>query len=415
MERRVVITGLGMISPVGQGREACWSALLAGESGCGQITAFDTEAYSVKIGAEVKEFDPGDVVSLKERKKTDRYAQFALVAAEEALAQAGFLEEPPDGERTGVIIGSGIGGMWSFENNHRALVERGPRRVSPFFIPMMIGDIAAGLVSMRHQFRGPNFGVVSACATGAHAIADATLQIKVGRADVMVCGGAEATISPMALAGFGNMKALSTRNDDPTRASRPFDGERDGFVMGEGAGILVIESLEHAEARGATIIAEVLGAGLTADAHHITAPDPQGRGASTAMRMAMAEAGVDPTQIGYVNAHGTSTPFNDRIESMALRIAFGDHADSLKVSSTKSMTGHLLGAAGGLEAAISALVISRGKIPPTINYENPDPDCDLDYVPNTAIDHPVEAAISTSLGFGGHNIVLLLGSASGLS
>ncbi len=415
MERRVVITGLGMISPVGQGREVCWSALLAGESGCGQITAFDTEAYSVKIGAEVKDFDPGDVVSLKERKKTDRYAQFALVAAEEALAQAGFLEEPPDGERTGVIIGSGIGGMWSFENNHRALVERGPRRVSPFFIPMMIGDIAAGLVSMRHQFRGPNFGVVSACATGAHAIADATLQIKAGRADVMVCGGAEATISPMALAGFGNMRALSTRNDDPTRASRPFDGERDGFVMGEGAGILVIESLEHAEARGATIIAEVLGAGLTADAHHITAPDPQGRGASTAMRMAMAEGGVDPTQIGYVNAHGTSTPFNDRIESMALRIAFGDHADSLKVSSTKSMTGHLLGAAGGLEAAISALVISRGKIPPTINYENPDPDCDLDYVPNTAIDHPVEAAISTSLGFGGHNIVLLLGSASGLS
>ncbi len=411
MERRVVITGMGMISPVGVGREACWTALLEGKSGAGQITAFDTEAFSVKIGAEVKDFDPGEIVDLKERKKTDRYAQFALVAAEEALGQAGFLEEPPDGERTGVIIGSGIGGMWSFENNHRALVERGPRRVSPFFIPMMIGDIASGLVSMRHQYRGPNYGVVSACATGAHAIADATLQIKAGRADVMVCGGAEATISPMALAGFGNMKALSTRNDDPTRASRPFDAERDGFVMGEGAGVLVIEDYEHAKARGATILAEVLGAGLTADAHHITAPDPEGRGASTAMRMAMAEGGLDPKQVGYVNAHGTSTPFNDRIETLAIKKAFGEHAGDLKVSSTKSMTGHLLGAAGGLEAAISTMVLSDGRIPPTINYENPDPDCDLDYVPGTAIDHDVEAAISTSLGFGGHNIVLLLGKA----
>ena len=411
MDRRVVITGMGMISPVGVGREACWNALLEGRSGAGQITAFDTEAFSVKIGAEVKDFDPGEIVDLKERKKTDRYAQFALVAAEEALAQAGFLEEPPDGERTGVIIGSGIGGMWSFENNHRALVERGPRRVSPFFIPMMIGDIASGLVSMRHQFRGPNYGVVSACATGAHAIADATLQIKAGRADVMICGGAEATISPMALAGFGNMKALSTRNDDPTRASRPFDAERDGFVMGEGAGVLVVEDLEHARARGATIHAEVLGAGLTADAHHITAPDPEGRGASTAMRMAMAEGGIDPTQVGYVNAHGTSTPFNDRIETLAIKKAFGDHAGDLKISSTKSMTGHLLGAAGGLEAAISTMVLSEGRIPPTINYENPDPDCDLDYVPGSAIDHEVETAISTSLGFGGHNIVLLLGKA----
>lgn len=413
MDRRVVITGLGMISPVGQGREACWQALIAGQSGIGRITAFDTEAFQVKIGAEVKDFDPGEVVDLKERKKTDRYAQFALVAAEEALAQAGFLAEPPAGERTGVIIGSGIGGMWSFETNHRALVERGPRRVSPFFIPMMIGDIASGLVSMRHGFRGPNYGVVSACATGAHAIADASLQIKAGRADVMVCGGAEATISPMALAGFGNMKALSTRNDEPARASRPFDAERDGFVMGEGAGVLVLESLEHAKARGATIIAEVLGAGLTADAHHITAPDPEGRGATAAMRMALAEGGLEPAQIGYVNAHGTSTPYNDRIETLAMRTAFGGHADSLKISSTKSMTGHLLGAAGGLEAAITSLVLSRDRIPPTVNYENPDPDCDLDYVPNTAIEAEVEAAISTSLGFGGHNIVLLLGRAPG--
>ena len=413
MDSRVVVTGLGLVSPVGQGREATWSALLAGRSGVGLIGAFDTEGYSAKIGAEVKDFDPGEIVEPKERKKTDRFAQFALVAAEEALEQAGLLAEPPDGLRTGVIIGSGIGGMWSFEENHSALIERGPRRVSPFFIPMMIGDIASGLVSMRRGFRVLNYGVVSACATGAHAIADGALQIRAGRADVMVVGGAEATISPMALAGFGNMKALSTRNDDPTRASRPFDAERDGFVMGEGAGILVLENYAHAKARGATILAELLGAGLTADAHHITAPDPEGRGATAAMQRALHEGGLPPEAVGYVNAHGTSTPYNDRVETQAMRNAFGAHAKSLKISSTKSMTGHLLGAAGGLEAGITALVLQRGEIPPTVNYEHPDPDCDLDYVPNTPIKHAVEAAISTSLGFGGHNIVLLLGKAPG--
>ncbi len=411
MDRRVVITGIGLVSPVGVGREATWQSLLAGRSGIGRITAFDTEGYASRLGAEVKDFDPGELVDAKDRKKFDRYAQFALVAAEEAMAQAGLLAAPPDGERMGVIIGSGIGGMLTFEENHRALVERGPRRVSPFFIPMMIGDIASGLVSIRHGLRGPNYGVVSACATGAHALADAALQIRAGRADLMLAGGAEATISPMALAGFGNMKALSTRNDEPEQACRPFDAERDGFIMGEGAGILVLEDYEHAQARGATVIAELLGAGLTADAHHITAPDPEGRGAIGAMRRAFAEGRVAPEAIGYVNAHGTSTPYNDKIETAALKAAFGAHAARLKISSTKSMTGHLLGAAGGLEAGITALVLERGAIPPTVNYAHPDPDCDLDYTPNRAVEQAVELAISTSLGFGGHNIVLLLGRA----
>jgi len=413
MDRRVVITGIGLVSPVGIGREATWQSLLAGRSGIGRITAFDTEGYPSRLGAEVLDFDPGDVLDAKERKKTDRYAQFALVAAEEAMAQAGLLAAPPDGERMGVIIGSGIGGMLTFEEEHRALVERGPRRVSPFFIPKMIGDIAAGLVSMRYGLRGPNFGVVSACATGAHALADAALQIRAGRADLMLAGGAEATISPMALAGFGNMKALSTRNDDPGQACRPFDAERDGFVMGEGAGVLVLEDYDHAKARGATVIAELLGAGLTADAHHITAPDPEGRGAIAAMRRALLEGGVAPEAIGYVNAHGTSTPYNDKVETAALKVAFGAHARRLRISSTKSMTGHLLGAAGGLEAGITALVLERGEIPPTVNYAHPDRDCDLDYTPNRAVKQAVELAISTSLGFGGHNVVLLLGRAPG--
>ncbi len=409
MECRVVITGLGLISPVGNTRESTWENLLAGKSGGGVIQAFDVEGYSVRIAAEVKDFDPSGALDAKEIKTWDRYAQFAIVAAEEALADAGLHEDKPDGDSVGVIIGSGIGGIQTFEKNHRALVERGPRRVSPFFIPMMIGDIASGLFSMRHGFRGPNYGVVSACATGAHALADAALQIKAGRAEVMVCGGAEATISPMAVAGFSNMKALSSRNDDPQRASRPFDGERDGFLMGEGAGVLILEEYERAKARGAKIYAEVLGAGLTADAHHITAPHPEGLGARNAMAMAVREGGIQAEQVGYINAHGTSTPYNDRTETAAMRGFFGAHADKLKVSSTKSMTGHLLGAAGGLESAITALVLDRDKIPPTINYENPDPDCDLDYVPNTAIDHSVETAMSTSLGFGGHNVVLLLG------
>ena len=409
MDRRVVVTGIGIVSPLGTSREATWESLLAGKSGVGPIQAFDTEGYPCRIAAEVLDFDPLNILDKKEARKTDRYAQFALTAAEEALADAGMLDDKPASELTGVIIGSGIGGIWSFETNNRAMFEKGPGRVSPFFIPMMIGDIASGLVSMRHEFRGPNYGVVSACATGAHAIADAALQIKVGRADVMVCGGAEATVSPMALAGFGNMKALSTRNDEPERASRPFDADRDGFVMGEGSGVLILEEYERAKARGARIYCEVMGAGLTADAYHITAPDPEGRGASLAMKNALAEGGIAPENVGYVNAHGTSTPYNDRTESLALSKFFGEHASQLKVSSTKSMTGHLLGAAGGLEAAITSLVLARSVIPPTINQETPDPDCTLDYVPNRSQEREVEFAISTSLGFGGHNIVLLLG------
>ncbi|MBN2171502.1 MAG: beta-ketoacyl-ACP synthase II [Candidatus Krumholzibacteriota bacterium] len=411
MDRRVVVTGIGLISPVGNTREACWDALLAGQGGIGPITHFDAADFAVKIAGEVKDFDPGAVLDRKEQRRTDRFAQFALVASEEAMADAGLLADRPDGDRTGVIIGSGIGGMGTFEANHSALVERGPARVSPYFVPMMIGDIAAGLVSIRHGLRGPNYGVVSACATGAHAIIDAALQIKAGRADIMLCGGAEATVCPMAIAGFGNMKALSTRNDDPARASRPFDRERDGFVVAEGAGILVVEEWEHARARGARAYAELLGAGLTGDAHHITAPDPDGRGASAAMAMALREGGVAPEQVDYVNAHGTSTPFNDRVETAAMRRFFGGHAEALKISSTKSMTGHLLGAAGGFEAGISALVVDRERIPPTINLEHPDPECDLDYVPNASITHPVGIAISTSLGFGGHNTVLLLAKA----
>lgn len=409
MERRVVITGIGIVSPVGNDRETSWENLLAGKSGAGRITHFDPEQYSVKIAAEVKDFDASGILDAKEIKTYDLYAQYALVASEEALQDAGFLEDKPDGDRVGVIIGSGIGGIRTFEKNHEKLVGRGPRRVSPFFIPMMIGDIAAGLVSMRHGFRGPNFGVVSACATGAHAIADGVMQIRAGRADAMLCGGSEATVSPMAIAGFSNMKALSTRNDDPERASRPFDAERDGFLVGEGAGVLVLEEYERAKARGAYIYAEVLGAGLTADAHHITAPHPEGLGACNAMRMALEEGGVDPEAIAYVNAHGTSTPLNDKSETAAMRKFFGAHAEKLKISSTKSMTGHLLGAAGGLETGVTALVLDRDRIPPTINYENPDPDCDLDYVPNEAIELPVELAISTSFGFGGHNAVILLG------
>jgi 3-oxoacyl-[acyl-carrier-protein] synthase II len=411
MERRVVITGIGMVSPIGNNREDSWAALLAGKSGTGLIQAFDTEGYSVRIAAEVKDFDPSSLIDPKDMKNWDRYAQFAMVASEEALTDAGLLEDKPDGDSVGVIIGSGIGGMRTFEKNHSMLVKRGPRRVSPFFVPMMIGDIASGLVSMRHGFRGPNYGVVSACATGAHALADAALQIMVGRADLMVCGGAEATVSPMALAGFSNMKALSSRNDDPARASRPFDVDRDGFVIGEGAGVLILEEYERAKARGVRIYAEVLGAGLTADAHHITAPHPEGLGARNAMAMAVREGKIDSKQVAYVNAHGTSTPFNDRTESAALRSYFGAHADKLKVSSTKSMTGHLLGAAGGLESGITALVLHHDKIPPTINYENPDPECDMDYVPNKSIDHPVEVAMSISLGFGGHNVAILLGKA----
>ncbi|MBC8426258.1 beta-ketoacyl-ACP synthase II [bacterium] len=404
--RRVVITGLGMITPVGLTRDASWEALLAGRNGVGPIEAFDVSDHKVKFAAEVKGFDPTSVMDPKDARKADRFAQFAVCAADEAVAQAAPGELDP--ERAGVLIGSGIGGMLTFEEQHGRLVARGPSRVSPLFIPMMIADMATGLVSIRFGYRGPNYATVSACASAGHAVAASSMHIMLGDADLMVTGGAEATVSPMALAGFANMKALSTRNDDPLRASRPFDADRDGFVLGEGAGIVVLEEAGRAVARGAEIIAEVAGYGVTGDAYHMTQPENEGNGMRNAMRMAVAGAGLAPTDVGYINAHGTSTPFNDKIEAKAIRDLFGDHTGELAVSSTKSMTGHLLGAAGGIETAITALALREGRLPPTINYETPDPECDLFCCPNEAVDREVDVALSNSFGFGGHNVSLCL-------
>ncbi len=402
--RRVAITGAGMITSVGLNRDDCWNALKAGTVGVSEISAFDASEYKVRFAGEIKDFDPTTVMDPKEARKADRYAQFAICAAEEAIAQANVGEVDP--LRAGVIIASGIGGMRTFEEQHGKLWDRGPSRVSPMFIPMMIADMASGLVSIRHGYRGPNYTTVSACASAGHALAAGYMHIVAGDADVMVAGGAEACVSPMAMAGFANMKALSTRNDEPMRASRPFDAERDGFVLGEGSGVLVLEDWERAVARGATILAELAGYGVTADAFHMTQPDNDGNGAREAMRLAVAKAGLELTDIGYINAHGTSTPFNDKIETKAIRDLFGAHADALAISSTKSMTGHLLGAAGGVESAITALALRDGVLPPTMNHENPDPECDLFCCPNEAVERRVDAALSTSLGFGGHNVSL---------
>ena len=404
--RRVVITGMGAITPVGNTVKDYWESLLAGKSGVDRITLFDASEYATKIAAEVKNFDPLEHFDRKEARKLDRYTQFAMVASAEAINDSGLDLENEDRDRIGVIVGSGIGGMMVFEDEHTKLVKSGPRRVSPFFIPMMIGDIAAGQISMKYNLKGPNYGTVSACATAGHAIGSALRAIQYGDADVMICGGAEATICPMGVAGFNAMKAISTRNDEPQKASRPFDAQRDGFVMGEGSGILVLEELEHALARGAKIYAEMAGISFTADAHHITQPAPGGEGAIRAMRGALKDAGVKPEQVSYINAHGTSTDANDRNETAAIKTVFGDYAYQVPVSSTKSMTGHLLGASGGIEAVASVMAIKDGKIPPTINYEHPDPDCDLNYVPNQAIEREVDVAISNSFGFGGHNVCL---------
>ena len=404
--RRVVITGMGAITPVGNTVKDYWESLLAGKSGVDRITLFDASEYATKIAAEVKNFDPLEHFDRKEARKLDRYTQFAMVASTEAINDSGLDLESEDRDRIGVIVGSGIGGMMVFEDEHTKLVKSGPRRVSPFFIPMMIGDIAAGQISMKYNLKGPNYGTVSACATAGHAIGSALRAIQYGDADVMICGGAEATICPMGVAGFNAMKAISTRNDEPQKASRPFDAQRDGFVMGEGSGILVLEELEHALARGAKIYAEMAGISFTADAHHITQPAPGGEGAIRAMRGALKDAGVKPEQVSYINAHGTSTDANDRNETAAIKTVFGDYAYQVPVSSTKSMTGHLLGASGGIEAVASVMAIKDGKIPPTINYEHPDPDCDLNYVPNQAIEREVDVAISNSFGFGGHNVCL---------
>ena len=404
--RRVAITGIGMITAVGLNRDDTWNNLISGVSGIGQVTAFDTEGYKVTFAGEATGFDPTIAMDLKDARKADRYAQLAVCASAEAMAQANPGDVDPS--RAGVVIGSGIGGMITFEEQHAKLIARGPTRVSPMFIPMMIADMAAGLVSIRFGYRGPNFATVSACASGGHALAMAYEQIANGVADVMISGGSEACVCPMAMAGFASMRALSTRNDDPTTASRPFDAERDGFVLGEGAGILVLEDWDRAQSRGADIIAEMVGSGMTADAFHMTQPDNEGNGSREAMRQAVASSGLDLSDIGYINAHGTSTPFNDKIETKAIKDLFGDHAETLSISSTKSMTGHTLGAAGGVEAAITALALKNGVLPPTMNYQTPDPECSLNYCPNKAVELQVEAALSTSLGFGGHNVSLCL-------
>lgn len=408
MNRRVVVTGTGLLTAVGNDVQASWAALLEGRSGGAPIEHFDAAQYPVRFACQVRDFDPGEYIDRKEIKRTDRYAQFALAAATQAMRQAG-LEESFDGldpERFGVVIGSGIGGMTTFEEQHARFLDKGPGRVSPFFVPMFIADIAAGLVSIRYSAKGPNYATVSACASGAHALGNALRHIRAGEADVMIAGGTEASVTPMTIAGFAAMKALSERNETPETASRPFDATRDGFVLGEGAGMLVLESLEHAQARGATILAELAGYGQTADAYHITAPATGGEGAQRAMRLALGDAGATAEEVDYVNAHGTSTPANDVNETHAIKAALGERAYEIVVGSTKSMTGHTLGAAGGVEGVISTLVCREGMIPPTINYSEPDPECDLDYGTRGAVERPVRLALSNSFGFGGHNVCL---------
>jgi len=407
MKRRVVVTGLGAITPVGNDVATTWRALLAGKSGAAPITKFDATKFPVRFAAEVKGFDPLAYMDRKEVKRADNYTQYAVAVATEAMRDAGLSNGTIlDPDRLGVILGSGIGGLKSFEEQHDVYRDRGPSKISPFFIPMFIADIAAGIVSMRFNAKGPNYATVSACATSAHAIGDAYRTIQYGDADVMITGGAEATVTPMAIGGFANMKALSERNDSPETASRPFDRERDGFVMGEGGGVVILEELEHALRRGARIHAEIVGYGATGDAYHLTAPAPNGEGAQRAMKRAMADAGLSPSTIQYINAHGTSTPANDVNETKAINAVFGDVAKQVNVSSTKGATGHMLGAAGAVEFIFSSLVVKEGHIPPTINYQNPDPECDLNYTPNATVDRQVTAALSNSFGFGGHNVSL---------
>ena len=405
--RRVVVTGFGAITPVGNDVATTWRSLLEGVSGAAPITKFDPANFPVKFAAEVKGFDPLQFMDRKEAKRADIYTQYAVAAALQAMQHAGLADGASyDPDRLGVILGSGIGGLKSFEEQHDVYRERGPSKISPFFIPMFIADIAAGIVSMRFNAKGPNYATVSACATSAHAIGDAFRAIQYGDADAMITGGSEATVTPMAMAGFANMKALSERNDSPATASRPFDATRDGFVMGEGAGVIILEELEHARRRGATIHAEIVGYGATGDAYHLTAPAPEGEGAQRAMKRAMADAGLSPADVQYINAHGTSTPANDMNETKAIRAVFGDRAMKVNVSSTKSSTGHMLGAAGAVEFIVSSMAVKEGVIPPTINYQNADPECDLNYTPNTAQRREVTAALSNSFGFGGHNVTL---------
>ena len=407
MKRRVVVTGMGVVSPVGNDMGTTWRSILEGKSGAGPITHFDATNFPVRFAAELKGFDPLQFMDRKEAKRADAYTQYAVAAAVQAMADAGYTDgHGTDPDRVGVIVGSGIGGLTSFEEQHDVYRERGPGKISPFFIPMFIADIAAGIVSMRFNAKGPNYATVSACATSAHAIGDAFRTIQYGDADVMITGGAEATVTPMAIGGFANMKALSERNDSPATASRPFDQTRDGFVMGEGGGILILEELEHAMRRGARIYAEIAGYGATGDAHHLTAPAPEGEGAQRAMRRALKDASAQPSDVGYINAHGTSTPANDYNETRAIKAVFGEAARTVNVSSTKSSTGHMLGAAGVVECAVAALTVREGIIPPTINYGTPDPECDLNYTPNAPVKRDVRMALSNSFGFGGHNVTL---------
>ncbi|MGI6703148.1 MAG: beta-ketoacyl-ACP synthase II [Clostridia bacterium] len=403
MEKRVVVTGLGAVTPVGLGKDRLWSSLKDGVSGIAEISKFDAEGFDCTIAAEVKDFVPGDFMDKKEARRMDTFTQYAIAAARMAVEDSRVDLNGLDRSRLGVVLGSGIGGIETLENQFRVILEKGPSRVSPFFIPMMISNMAAGQVAIAFGAKGPNKTVVTACASGTSAIGDALRIIQRGDADMIITGGTEASVTPIAVAGFCSMRALSTRNHDPKGASRPFDKERDGFVLGEGAGILVLEELEHAIKRGASIYAEVAGYGMTADAHHITAPAPGGIGAAAAMERVLADAGALPEHIDYINAHGTSTEYNDRFETEAIKQVFGEHAYKLAVSSTKSVTGHLLGAAGGVEAIASVLAIHEEFIPPTINYNTPDPDCDLYYTPNRGEKRAVYYAISNSLGFGGHN------------
>ena len=407
MNEKVVITGLGAITPVGHGVPETWSNLVEGQSGIGTISLFDTEGFDVRIAGEVKNFHPEEVLSAREAKRLDRFCQFALLAAREAVADAGLTIDEANSTEVGVLVGSGIGGITTLSEQIDVLHNKGPHRVSPFLIPMYIIDLAAGQIAIAMGARGPNFGVVSACSTSAHALGEAAEIIKRGDARVMIAGGAEAGVVPVGVAGFASMKALSTRNDEPERASRPFDRDRDGFVMGEGGGIVILEAEEHARARGAHIYGELAGYGLTDDAFHITAPSEGGEGAVRAMRIALRKAQCDPSDVDYVNAHGTSTPLNDKLETEAIKTVFGDHARKLPVSSTKSMTGHTLGAAGVIESIVCLKSIEQGVVHPTVNYETPDPDCDLDYVPNIARQHQVDVALTLSAGFGGHNAVLV--------
>ena len=408
-KKRIVVTGIGVVSPVGVGKTNYWNSLVSGISGVGRITHFDPTGFDVQIAAEVKGFDVTNWIERKESRRMDRFVHFGVAAALDAIEDAGLKITPANAERVGVLVGSGIGGLQTLEDQVKVLIQNGPSKISPFLIPMMIADMASGHISIITGAKGPNSTVVTACATGAHALGDSLEIIRRGAADVMICGGTEAAVTQVGVAGFGNMKAMTSKyNDNPTKASRPFEAGRDGFVIGEGAGVVVLESLEHAEARGAHIYCELGGYGMSGDAYHMTQPAAGGEGVARAMVAALKDADVQPEMVGYINAHGTSTPLNDKNETAALKSVFGDYAYKLAISSTKSMTGHLLGGAGGIEAVAAALAIHTGVLPPTINYDNPDPDCDLDYIPNVARTQQVEVAVSNNSGFGGHNAVIVM-------